>query len=72
VGVLLRAIQVAKPVEASATALRQVARAIRATPYQGAMGTLRWTANGDLATPPYSVYVTKRGGRVLGWFDPVP
>jgi branched-chain amino acid transport system substrate-binding protein len=72
VAIVLQAIQVAKPVEWNATALGQVARAIRATPYQGAMGAVRWAANGDRATPPYTVYVAKRGGRVQGWFDPMP
>ncbi len=71
VGVLLRAVGTLTPVERDATALRHVARAIRATPYQGALGTLRWDGSGDLTAPPYAVYETRRGGRLYGWFDQV-
>jgi ABC-type branched-subunit amino acid transport system substrate-binding protein len=69
---LLQAIQAAPSVEWNATVLREVARGIREATYQGATGTLRWAANGDLAASPYAVYVTRRGGRILGWFDPLP
>ena len=69
VGVLLQAIQVAKPVDNSAQELQKVLRAIRTRPYAGALGTLRWDRNGDLATPPYVIYVAKRGGSVQGWFE---
>jgi branched-chain amino acid transport system substrate-binding protein len=72
VGVLLHGIQAAKPVDNSRDELRKVVRAIRATPYQGVLGTLRWDTKGDLVTAPYAVYVTKRGGSMQGWFDQVP
>lgn len=71
VGIVLRAIQAAKPIEWNVPGLRQVAQAIRSAAYHGAMGTLRWAANGDLATSPYVMYVIKQGGRVQGWFDPL-
>lgn len=71
VGILLRAVETAAAAEPGATTPRGVARAIRAAPYQGALGTLRWDGNGDLTTPPYAVYVTRRGGRLFGWFDQV-
>ena len=69
VGVLLQAIQVAKPVDNSTRELKKVLRAIRTQPYAGALGTLRWDRNGDLATSPYMIYVAKRGGSVQGWFE---
>ena len=69
VGVLLQAIQVAKPVDNSTRELKKVLRAIRTRPYAGALGTLRWDRNGDLATSPYMIYVAKRGGSVQGWFE---
>jgi branched-chain amino acid transport system substrate-binding protein len=69
VGVLLQAIQVAKPADNSIQELKKVLRAIRARPYAGALGTLRWDKNGDLATSPYAIYVAKRGGSVQGWFE---
>lgn len=69
VGVLLQAIQVAKPVGNSAQDLQKVLRAIRTRPYVGALGTLRWDRSGDLATPPYVIYAAKRGGSVQGWFE---
>jgi branched-chain amino acid transport system substrate-binding protein len=72
VSVLLRAIHVAKIVDPGGAALRHIARTIRATPYHGARGTLRWDKHGDLTSAPYAVYVTRRGGRILGWFDQVP
>jgi branched-chain amino acid transport system substrate-binding protein len=69
VGVLLQAIQVAKPIDNSRPELQKVLRAIRTRPYAGALGTLRWDRNGDLMTPPYVIYVAKRGGSVQGWFE---
>jgi ABC-type branched-subunit amino acid transport system substrate-binding protein len=69
VGVLLQAIQLAKPANNSKEELRKVLRLIRTRPYQGALGSLRWDKNGDLVTPPYVVYVMKRGGNVQGWFE---
>ncbi|OGB91517.1 MAG: hypothetical protein A2Z31_09500, partial [candidate division NC10 bacterium RBG_16_65_8] len=72
VGILLRAIQAANPTARGTEELRKVVRAIRATPYEGALGTLRWDRNGDLAVAPYAVYVTKRGGPVHGWFEQLP
>jgi branched-chain amino acid transport system substrate-binding protein len=71
VGVLLHAIQIAKPADGSKEELRKVLRAIRTRPYQGALGTLRWDKSGDLVTSPYVVYVAKRDGRVQGWFEPL-
>ena len=72
VGVLLRAIQAAKPGDSSRDELGKVVGAIRARPYQGALGMLRWDKNGDLTPAPYAVYVTKRGGSVQGWFEQLP
>jgi branched-chain amino acid transport system substrate-binding protein len=72
VGVLLHAIQIAKPADGSKGELRKVLRAIRARPYQGALGTLRWDKNGDLVNSPYVVYITKPNGKVQGWFDQLP
>jgi branched-chain amino acid transport system substrate-binding protein len=69
VGVLLQAIQVAKPIDNSRPEFQKVLRAIRMRPYAGALGTLRWDRNGDLMTPPYVIYVAKRGGSVQGWFE---
>jgi branched-chain amino acid transport system substrate-binding protein len=72
VGVLLRAIQAAKPADSSKEELGKVVRAIRAGPYYGALGVLRWDKNGDRTPAPYAVYVTKRGGSVQGWFEQLP
>lgn len=72
VGLLLHAIQTAKPADGSREELRKVVRSIRARPYPGVLGTLRWDGNGDLTTAPYTVYVTKRGGSVRDWFEPLP
>lgn len=72
VGVLLRAIQEAKPAGGSKDELGKVVRAIRANPFPGALGTLRWDANGDRTPAPYAVYTTKRGGSVQGWFEQLP
>lgn len=72
VGVLLQAIQGAKPTGGSKDELQKVVRRIRARPYPGALGMLRWDKNGDRIPPPYAVYVTKRGGLVHGWFEQLP
>ena len=72
VGVLLRAIQEAKSADGSKDELRKIVRAIRARPYQGALGTLRWDAHGDRMPAPYALYETKRGGSVQGWFEQLP
>ena len=72
VGVLLRAIQEAKPADGSRDELGKIVRAMRAKPFAGALGTLRWDKNGDRTPAPYAIYVTKRGGRVQGWFEQLP
>jgi branched-chain amino acid transport system substrate-binding protein len=72
VGVLLHAIQSGKPTDGSPDELRKVVRAIRSHVYQGALGTLRWDKNGDLAASPYVMYVVRQGGGVQGWFEQVP
>jgi len=72
VGVLFQAIHTAKPADSSKEELGKVVRAIRARPYQGALGVLRWDKNGDRTPAPYAVYVTKRGGSVQGWFEQLP
>jgi branched-chain amino acid transport system substrate-binding protein len=72
VGVLLQAIHAAGPADGSREELGNIVRAIRARPYQGALGTLRWDHNGDRTPVPYAVYVTRRGGSVQGWFEQLP
>ena len=72
VGVLLQAIQRAQPTGGSKDELRKVVRGIRARPYPGALGMMRWDKNGDRIPPPYAVYVTKRGGSAHGWFEQLP
>ncbi len=72
VGVLLQGIQYAKVSDNSPESLRHVIRAIRTRPYRGALGLLRWDKNGDLATSPYVMYVTKKGGDFQGWFEQLP
>ena len=72
VGVLLQAIHAAKPADGSKAELAKVVRAIRAGPYEGALGILRWEKNGDRTPAPYAVYVTRRGGNVQGWFEQLP
>jgi branched-chain amino acid transport system substrate-binding protein len=69
VGVLLRAIQVAKPRANTREELRKVLKVIHTSPYDGTLGRLRWDKRGDLATSPYVVYVTRRGGNLQGWFE---
>ncbi len=49
----------------------RAARALRARPYEGALGRLRWDRRGDLSDPLYVVYRTERGGPLQGWFTPV-
>jgi branched-chain amino acid transport system substrate-binding protein len=68
-GVLLRAIQIAKPMTNSKEELRKVLKVMRTMEYNGTLGRLRWDKNGDLATSPYVVYVARKGGNLQGWFD---
>lgn len=72
VGVLLQAIRAVDPADGSSEELRKVVRAIRARPYPGTLGMLRWDRNGDRTPVPYAVYVTRRGGSVQGWFEQLP
>jgi branched-chain amino acid transport system substrate-binding protein len=72
VGVVLQAIHTAQPADGRKEELGKVVRAIRARPYQGALGILRWEKNGDRTPAPYAIYVTKRGGSVQGWFEQLP
>jgi branched-chain amino acid transport system substrate-binding protein len=69
VGVLLHAMQVAKPRATTQGELLKVSQTIHATSYQGTLGTLRWDKQGDLAASPYVMYVTKKGGGLQGWFE---
>ncbi len=69
VGVLLHAIQVAKPLTNAKEELRKVLKVMQTSAYDGALGRLRWDKNGDLSTSPYVVYVTRKGGSLQGWFD---
>jgi branched-chain amino acid transport system substrate-binding protein len=69
VGVLLRAIQMAKPRDNTKEELRKVLKVMHTSPYDGTLGRLRWDKRGDLATSPYVVYVTRRGGNLQGWFE---
>jgi len=71
IGVLLRAIQIAKPLSNSKEELRKVLKVMHTMEYSGALGRLRWDKNGDLATSPYVVYVARKGGNLQGWFDQV-
>jgi len=68
-GVLLRAIQVAKPLTNSKEELRKVLKVMRTMEYDGTLGRLHWDRNGDLATSPYVVYVARKGGSLQGWFE---
>jgi branched-chain amino acid transport system substrate-binding protein len=68
-GVLLRAIQVAKPLTNSKEDLRKVLKVMHAMEYNGTLGRLRWDKNGDLLTSPYVVYVVRKGGSLQGWFE---
>ncbi len=68
-GVLLRAIQMAKPLTNSKEELRKVLKVMHTMAYDGTLGRLRWDKNGDLATSPYVVYVARKGGSLQGWFE---
>jgi branched-chain amino acid transport system substrate-binding protein len=68
-GVLLRAIQMARPLANTKEELRKVLKIMHTTPYDGTLGRLRWDKRGDLVTSPYVVYVTRRGGGLQGWFE---
>jgi branched-chain amino acid transport system substrate-binding protein len=72
VGVLLRAIQTARPLDGSPAELRKVARTIHGMTYRGSLGPFRWDGSGDLTASPYVMYATKRGGAVQGWFEQLP
>jgi len=69
VGVLLRAIQVAKPLTNSREELGKVLKVMHSQVYDGTLGRLRWDKNGDLAVSPYVVYVARKGGSLQGWFE---
>ncbi len=69
VGVLLRAIQLAKPLDNSRGELRKVLKVMHTMEYDGTLGRLRWDRHGDLAASPYVVYVTRKGGSLQGWFE---
>jgi branched-chain amino acid transport system substrate-binding protein len=68
-GVLMRAIQIAKASTNSKEDLRRVLKVMHTMVYDGTLGRLRWDKNGDLATSPYVVYVTRKGGSLQGWFE---
>ena len=68
-GMLMRAIQIAKPSTNSKEELRKVLKVMHTMQYDGTLGRLRWDKNGDLATSPYVVYVTRKGGSLQGWFE---
>jgi branched-chain amino acid transport system substrate-binding protein len=70
-GMLLHAIQVAKPLANSKEELRKVLKVMHTMEYDGTLGRLRWDKNGDLVTSPYVVYVTRKGGSLQGWFEQV-
>jgi len=70
-GVLLHAIQVAKPLTNTKEALRKVLKVMHTSTYDGTLGRLRWDKNGDLSASPYVVYVTRKGGSLQGWFEQV-
>jgi len=70
-GVLVQAIRTARPRSRTSEELRKVVGAIRGTAYRGALGRLRWDTHGDLAESPYVIYVTRRGGSLHGWFEPL-
>jgi branched-chain amino acid transport system substrate-binding protein len=69
VGVLLRAIHAAKPLTNAKDDMRKVLKVMHGSTYDGTLGRLRWDKNGDLATSPYVVYVTRKGGSLQGWFE---
>jgi branched-chain amino acid transport system substrate-binding protein len=69
---LLQAIRAARPEDGSRVELLKISRALRATLFEGTLGRLRWDRKGDLAQTPYVVYVVRKGGGLLGWFDALP
>ena len=71
VGILLQAIQAADPRSNAPEELRKIGKTIHGMVYQGALGRLQWDRRGDLATSPYVVYVTRKGGSLDGWFEQV-
>lgn len=70
-GVLLHAVQVAKPRANTQEELRKVIQVMHTTSYPGSLGTLRWDRKGDLVASPYVMYVTKKGGNLQGWFEQI-
>ncbi|HSD51967.1 MAG TPA: branched-chain amino acid ABC transporter substrate-binding protein, partial [Candidatus Methylomirabilis sp.] len=68
VGALLWAIHHAKPLTNTKEELRKVLKVMHGNPYDGTLGRIRWDKRGDLATSPYVVYVTRKGGSLHGWF----
>jgi hypothetical protein len=70
-GALLRAIHVARPLANTKEELRKVLKIMHTNPYDGTLGRLRWDKRGDLATSPYVVYVTRKGGSLQGWFEQI-
>lgn len=68
-GVLMRAIQIAKASTNSKEDLRRILKVMHTMVYDGTLGRLRWDKNGDLVTSPYVVYVTRKGGSLQGWFE---
>lgn len=69
---LLQAIRTARPEDGSKVELAKIAPALRAMTFEGTLGRLRWDRKGDLVQTPYVVYVTRKGGGLLGWFEAVP
>jgi branched-chain amino acid transport system substrate-binding protein len=68
-GVLLRAIQIAKPLTNSKEELSKVLKVMHTMEYNGTLGRFRWDKNGDLVASPYVVYVTRKGGSLQDWFE---
>ncbi|MBI4572510.1 MAG: branched-chain amino acid ABC transporter substrate-binding protein [candidate division NC10 bacterium] len=71
VGVLLHAIQAARPQANTKEELRKVLKVMHGMAYDGTLGRLRWDKNGDLSASPYVIYVTRKGGSLQGWFEQV-
>ncbi len=69
---LLQAIRTARPEDGSKVELAKIARALRGMTFEGTLGRLRWDRKGDLLQTPYVVYIARKGGGLLGWFDAVP
>jgi ABC-type branched-subunit amino acid transport system substrate-binding protein len=72
VGVILHSFSLARPESNARTELRRALRVMHNATYEGALGKLRWNSRGDLATSPYVVYVTRKGGSLQGWFEQIP